>query len=81
MTTTRLLALAAALFIAACAGEDPPELSMAEADPTPIDLRDWVESMVSSGEGANPDTVNDKPGIVIDTDDPTAFDEFFPTGD
>lgn len=81
MIATRLLALATALFLSACIGEEPPELDEEEAATTAIELRDWVDSMVSSGESAEPDTVEDKLGIVIDTNDPTAFDELFQTGD
>jgi hypothetical protein len=82
MKAMKPLALAAALFISACIGEDgAPELSEEEAAPTAIELRDWVDSMVGSGESAEPDTVEDKLGIVIDTNDPTAFDELFQTGD
>ena len=86
----RLLLLGcAALFAAACRSEmqDPvqggtPDAGMVgdpDAAPTgSIALGSWVEAMTATeGDDAIPDTVDDKVGIVIDTDDPAAFDSFF----
>lgn len=85
----RRLLLAAALALAACSsdGQDPaqngtPDAGMtggADAAPTgTIALTSWVDQMTSmEGDEAIPDTVDDKIGIVIDTDDPAAFDSFF----
>lgn len=82
MISNKLQALAAALLLVvallltACTGEDSPD----EPEPgdgdgtTSVQLRDWVEAMISAGDDAEPDTVEDKLAIVEDTDDPAAFD-------
>jgi hypothetical protein len=59
-------------------GAMPPDGGAGEAGPT-IPLSTWVHAMVKEGgeDGTGmADTVDDKIGVVIDTDDPAAFDEF-----
>jgi hypothetical protein len=83
MRAPRGFALLFAVFIAAC-GDDPapieptPDANVTtpDAPPTAVQLRDWVGTMTSSSaDDAVADTVEDKVGIVVDTDDPAAFDD------
>ena len=59
-------------------GSTAPDGGAGDTGPS-IPLSDWVHAMVTEGQddGNGPaDTVDDKIGIVKDTDDPAAFDEF-----
>jgi hypothetical protein len=59
-------------------GSSTPDGGAGDARPS-IPLTDWVHAMVKEGQddGNGPaDTVADKVGIVEDTDDPAAFNEF-----
>lgn len=79
---SKLLVLAVALFLAtSCAVDDgePDDEPVTEPEPPPeegILLTDWVEAMIA--DESAPDTVNDKPAIVINVEDPDAFDGYFP---
>jgi hypothetical protein len=76
MNVIRYVALAAALLMAACVGGGGDGTDGPDPEPNPdgIPLEEWVDAMVTAGENSLPDTVEDKLGIVIDTDDPHAFD-------
>jgi hypothetical protein len=78
----KLKAFALAVLLAAsCAVDGDPMDDDMEPDPDPapqtegVLLTDWVDAMVAND--AEPDTVNDKPAIVINVDDPAAFDKYF----
>jgi hypothetical protein len=69
-----------AVVLAACGDEEteapvaaPPDTGAVAPGPT-VPLSAWVDKMVADEE--QPDTVDDKIGVVIDTDDQTAFDKF-----
>lgn len=79
MRRLRRTVLAAALALAACgeSSEVTPGTPDAGTPANGIQLVDWVTSMTDrTTDEAEPDTVDDKPAIVIDTDDPGAFDGF-----
>jgi hypothetical protein len=65
MKITRLFMLAGALLIAACADDEKP------VDDGKIAVTDWATEMARSEQ---PHTIQDKFEIVVDTDDPAAFD-------
>ncbi len=57
-----------------------PDAGAPDSGPS-IPLQNWVRAMVTEGgDDGNgmADTVDDKIGIVKDTDDPAAFDELLP---
>jgi hypothetical protein len=64
MKITRLFMLAGALLLAACTDDG------GERDDGKISVVDWATEMARASE---PDTIQDKFEIVIDTEDPTAF--------
>lgn len=78
--------LSAALLVsclAGCGGDEAPVTPGGTPDaggPTTsmIPLTEWVTSMTSTtdDETALPDDVEGKVGVVIDTEDPAAFDSF-----
>jgi hypothetical protein len=83
MKAMRTLALGALLALGACSSDGAP----AQPSPTPdagpvatgVPLLEWVTEMTSqTADDAIPDTVEDK--VVVDTDDPAAFDSFLPQG-
>jgi hypothetical protein len=75
-----LLALALPLAASCAADGEPMDDDPTVPDPEPpsdgVLLTDWVDAMVANEE--EPDTVNDKPSIVIDVEDREAFAKYFP---
>jgi hypothetical protein len=78
----RLKLFAVALFLAAsCAVDGEPMDDDQDPGPDPeppsegVLLTDWVDSMVANDD--TPDTVNDKPAIVIDVPDQEPFAKYF----
>jgi hypothetical protein len=74
MKITSLLMIASALVIAACtdhAKGDGGGSGGGSGDGT-LSVIDWANDMATRAE---PDTIQDKFAIVIDTDDPAAFDD------
>jgi hypothetical protein len=68
---TLLLLVAGAMLAAACSSDSGP------AQPEPIALVTWVGELAGqTADDTQPDTVDDKVGVVTDTDDPAAFDSF-----
>lgn len=70
-----------ALVLAGACGDDGggaiTPTPMPDAAPAPIQLTEWVTSMTDvTRDDALPDSVDDKVGVVVDTDDPAAFDSF-----
>lgn len=63
MKITRLFMLGGALLLAACTDDG-------ERDDGKISVVDWATEMARA---AQPDTIQDKFEIVVDTEDPTAF--------
>jgi len=63
MTITRILMLAGALALGACTHD-------VKVDDGKLSVVDWATEMARATE---PDTIQDKFDIVIDTDDPNAF--------
>jgi hypothetical protein len=78
----RGFALILVTWLAACGGGDEAPVTPGTPDaggPTTnmIPLTEWVTSMTdTTNEEALPDSVDDKVGVVTDTDDPAAFDAF-----
>ncbi len=75
----KILGLALVLA-AACATEGEPDDEPTPGPQTPpagegILLTDWVDSMVANT--AEPDSVNDKPAIVINVEDQAPFAKYF----
>jgi hypothetical protein len=74
-------ALAATMLLHAACSDDSPATPGGTPDANPggsIALIDWVGSMTAdSSDDAVPDTVEDKLGILIDSDDPEAFNAMF----
>jgi hypothetical protein len=77
-----------AAFLAACNDDDAPAVTpaadvappmaadagAADAGPVAVPLTVWVNDLVTTfGPMSAPDTVDDK--IIMDTEDPTAFDQ------
>ena len=78
MKTLLSVSLLASLLLGAC-GDSQPQTSEPDAGPVggTIALVDWVTSMTDqTGDEAAPDTVDDKVGILILTEDPAAFDSY-----
>jgi hypothetical protein len=78
----RLKLFAVGLFLAAsCAADGEPMDDDLAPDPEPeppaegVLLTDWVDSMIANED--TPDTVNDKPAIVIDVPDQEPFAKYF----
>ncbi len=71
----------ALVLAAACATEGEPDDEPTPEPQTPppagegILLTDWVNSMVENT--AEPDSVNDKPAIVINVEDQAPFAKYF----
>ena len=63
MTITRMLMIAGALALAACTHD-------VKVDDGKLSVVDWATEMARASE---PDTIQDKFDIVVDTDDPDAF--------
>jgi hypothetical protein len=91
MRTFRCMTLAAVLLAAACGDDDAPVPAVTtapdagapagggavpDAGPVAVPLTAWVHDLVSGfGPMSEPDTVDDK--VIMDTDDPAAFDPLF----
>ena len=77
----KLKILAMALVLAgACATDGEPDEEPTPEPQTPptgegILLTDWVDSMVEND--GEPDSVNDKPAIVINVEDQAPFAKYF----
>ncbi len=68
-----LLLVAGAMVAAACSSDAGPT----EPEPMSIPLVTWVSELADmTTDDSEPDTVDDKVGVVTDTDDPAAFDNF-----
>lgn len=77
--------IAVALVVAGACGDSGSALTTPDGGSTPtpdappssIALKDWVTSMTdTTSDQALPDDVDSKIGVVVDTDDPAAFDSF-----
>jgi hypothetical protein len=71
MKTTVLFMLAGALAVAACTHDGKDPATDPEPNPDALSVVDWANEMAIATE---PDTIQDKFAIVVDTDDLHAFD-------
>jgi hypothetical protein len=74
----KVLGMALVLAAACAADGEPVEEPTPEPDPPAgegVLLTDWVDAMVENA--AEPDTVNDKPAIVINVEDTAPFAKYF----
>jgi len=71
MKTTVLFMLASAFAVAACTHDGKDSEPEPEPDPDALSVVDWANEMAVATE---PDTIQDKFAIVVDTEDLHAFD-------
>ena len=65
MRNTHWFMFAISLLIAACASDGN------DSDTKPLSVVEWATEMAQASQ---PDTIQDKFDVVVDTDDPSAFD-------
>jgi hypothetical protein len=64
--------VAGVFLLASCVTNDDPG---PEPQQDQIPLTDWVEAMINDEEA--PDTVDDKPAIVLNVEDQAPFEKYF----